>query len=729
MIHLKKTLRQTLFAIALLSLGAVSLPAQQPLTIEVATPGSNEFYESFYPDYLSGLTWLQSTAIWRQEATLQGCTPEGKKSALLTIEDLFRLVPSDEYFARLKSYGKAFPYYQALECGLLAIYGDNVYLIDVAQQKLVRTFPRKDADQQPYELLEFDPNGAYVVARSTKGVLGILTPTQFTEIATNEGNEIVYGEAVHQREFGIEKGIFISPKGDQVAFYRMDQSMVPEYPIVDYISNEKAEVKPLRYPMAGDRSHHVTIGIYKVATGKTIYLEAPSDKETFLTNIAWTPDAKQILVAEVARHQDRCTLNEYDATSGHCIRTLFEESDPKYVEPQTPAIFLNDGTGRFLWLSRRDGFNHIYLYDRSGKLLKQITKGDWEVLEVKGFADKKRQILFTSTKASPLEERFYSVAIKSGKLTDLTPQRGVHSVVSNEEGTAFIDQFTSPEVARRISLINTKGKKPTTLLDAKDKTKAFVMPTVTLDSLTADDGATKLYYRVIKPSNFDPAKKYPLILYVYGGPHAQMINCTPNYGAGGWELYMAEQGYIMLCLDNRGSANRGKAFEDVIHRQVGTVEMRDQIKGVRHLMAEPWVDNNRIGVYGWSFGGFMTTNLMLSYPEIFKVGVAGGPVMDWRYYEIMYGERYNDMPQENPEGYKANNLTLRAGDLKGRLLLIHGVIDNVVLWQHAQRFVQAAIKAGTLPDTFYYPTHEHNVRGNDRVHLNKVITRYFQDHL
>lgn len=729
MIHLKKTLRQTLFAIALLSLGAVSLPAQQPLTIEVATPGSNDFYESFYPEYLSGLTWLQSTAIWRQEATLQGCTPGGKKSALLTIEDLFRLVPSDEYFARLKSYGKAFPYYQALECGLLAIYGDNVYLIDVAQQKLVRTFPRKDADQQPYELLEFDPNGAYVVARSAKGVLGILTPTQFTEIATNEGNEIVYGEAVHQREFGIEKGIFISPKGDQVAFYRMDQSMVPEYPIVDYISNEKAEVKPLRYPMAGDRSHHVTIGIYKVATGKTIYLEAPSDKETFLTNIAWTPDAKQILVAEVARHQDRCTLNEYDATSGHCIRTLFEESDPKYVEPQTPAIFLNDGTGRFLWLSRRDGFNHIYLYDRSGKLLKQITKGDWEVLEVKGFADKKRQILFTSTKASPLEERFYSVAIKSGKLTDLTPQRGVHSVVSNEEGTAFIDQFTSPEVARRISLINTKGKNPTTLLDAKDKTKAFVMPTVTLDSLTADDGATKLYYRVIKPSNFDPAKKYPLILYVYGGPHAQMINCTPNYGAGGWELYMAEQGYIMLCLDNRGSANRGKAFEDVIHRQVGTVEMRDQIKGVRHLMAEPWVDNNRIGVYGWSFGGFMTTNLMLSYPEIFKVGVAGGPVMDWRYYEIMYGERYNDMPQENPEGYKANNLTLRAGDLKGRLLLIHGVIDNVVLWQHAQRFVQAAIKAGTLPDTFYYPTHEHNVRGNDRVHLNKVITRYFQDHL
>ena len=729
MIHLKKTLRQTLFAIALLSLGAVSLPAQQPLTIEVATPGSNEFYESFYPDYLSGLTWLQSTAIWRQEATIQGCTPEGKKSALLTIEELLRLVPSDEYFARLKSYGKAFPYYQALECGLLAIYGDNVYLIDVAQQKLVRTFPRKDADQQPYELLEFDPNGAYVVARSAKGVLGILTPTQFTEIATNEGNEIVYGEAVHQREFGIEKGIFISPKGDQVAFYRMDQSMVPEYPIVDYISNEKAEVKPLRYPMAGDRSHQVTIGIYKVATGKTIYLEAPSDKETFLTNIAWTPDAKQILVAEVARHQDRCTLNEYDATSGHCIRTLFEESDPKYVEPQTPAIFLNDGTGRFLWLSRRDGFNHIYLYDRSGKLLKQITKGDWEVLEVKGFADKKRQILFTSTKASPLEERFYSVAIKSGKLTDLTPQRGVHSVVSNEEGTAFIDQFTSPEVARRISLINTKGKNPTTLLDAKDKTKAFVMPTVTLDSLTADDGATKLYYRVIKPSNFDPAKKYPLILYVYGGPHAQMINCTPNYGAGGWELYMAEQGYIMLCLDNRGSANRGKAFEDVIHRQVGTVEMRDQIKGVRHLMAEPCVDNNRIGVYGWSFGGFMTTNLMLSYPEIFKVGVAGGPVMDWRYYEIMYGERYNDMPQENPEGYKANNLTLRAGDLKGRLLLIHGVIDNVVLWQHAQRFVQAAIKAGTLPDTFYYPTHEHNVRGNDRVHLNKVITRYFQDHL
>lgn len=724
-------MKRTLYIIALLwgIVGSSTLSAQQqPLTIEAATPGSDQFYKSFYPDYLPGLTWAGSHAVWRSEDKLQGCGADGKTVTLLALDDLCRIAPADEYLNRLKEH-KALPYYEVLSNGLIAFFAQKVYLVNPQTKALIGTLPHKDAQGKRYEYVAFAPDGAYAVVRSEVGVLGILRESGFAEIARNEGNGIVYGEAVHQREFGIEKGIFVSPQGNKIAFYRMDQTMVPEYPIVDYMSGECATVNPLRYPMAGDKSHHVTIGIYDVASGKVHYLDAPGDPETFLTNIAWTPDEKNILIAEVTRHQDRCSLNEYDAVSGHCLRTLFEEFDAKYVEPQTPARFLPDGSGRFLWLSRRDGFNHIYLYSREGKLLKQLTRGEWEVLALQGFADKGKTALFTATKASPLEERLYSVALRSGKVTDLTPSRGVHYVACNADGSAFIDQFSSPEEPRLITLRNATGKERATLLRAADKTKQFVMPTVTLDSLTADDGATKLYYRVIKPSNFDPAKKYPLILYVYGGPHAQMINCTPHYGAGGWELYMAEQGYIMLCLDNRGSANRGKAFEDIIHRQVGTVEMRDQMLAVKRLMAEPWVDEARVGVYGWSFGGFMTTNLMLTYPEVFKVGVAGGPVMNWRYYEIMYGERYNDMPSENPYGYKANNLTLRAGDLKGRLLLIHGVIDNVVLWQHAQRFVQACIKAGTMPDTFYYPTHEHNVRGNDRVHLNKVITRYFQEHL
>jgi dipeptidyl-peptidase-4 len=273
-----------------------------------------------------------------------------------------------------------------------------------------------------------------------------------------------------------------------------------------------------------------------------------------------------------------------------------------------------------------------------------------------------------------------------------------------------------------------KGK-TVNLLNATEPLDAYKRPEITVGTLKAADGKTDLYYRLIKPVDFDPNKKYPAVIYVYGGPHAQLIHNTRNYDARGWDLYMAQLGYVMLTVDNRGSENRGMEFENAIYRQLGTEEMKDQMKGVEMLKSLPYVDADRIGVHGWSFGGFMTTNLMLTYNDTFKVGVAGGPVIDWNYYEIMYGERYMDTEAQNPEGFKNANLKLRAGDLKGRLQIIIGANDPTCVPQHTVTFLRACIDAGTQPDFFIYPGAGHNMTGRDRFHLYTRITRYFEDYL
>ena len=277
--------------------------------------------------------------------------------------------------------------------------------------------------------------------------------------------------------------------------------------------------------------------------------------------------------------------------------------------------------------------------------------------------------------------------------------------------------------------MSTRNHATVNLLTAKNPYEGYEMPDIEVGTLKAADGKTDLYYRIIKPANFDPAKKYPAIIYVYGGPHAQMITNGWMNAARGWDLYMANKGYIMFSLDNRGSSNRGLEFENATFRQLGIEEGKDQVKGVEYLRSLPYVDGNRIGVHGWSFGGHMTTALMLRYPEIFKVGVAGGPVIDWGYYEVMYGERYMDTPQSNPEGYRQCNLKNLAGNLKGHLLIIHDDHDDTCVPQHTLSFMKACVDARTYPDLFIYPTHKHNVQGRDRVHLHEKITRYFEDYL
>lgn len=411
---------------------------------------------------------------------------------------------------------------------------------------------------------------------------------------------------------------------------------------------------------------------------------------------------------------------------------LIEERHPKYVEPQSPILFLPWDSHKFIYQSQRDGFNHLYLYNTEGELLKQLTSGPWLVQDIVGFNRNTKELIIKSTEISPLQSNLYAVNLKNGKRSLIGDPTGMHSAqISGFMGTYLIDNASSPTCPRIIKLMSTNPKKQRehTLLTAKNPYEGFEMPSIEVGTIKAADGKTDLYYRLIKPTDFDPAKKYPAIVYVYGGPHAQMITNGWMNDARGWDIYMANKGYIMFSLDNRGSSNRGLEFENATFRQLGIEEGKDQVKGVEFLKSQPYVDGERIGVHGWSFGGHMTTALMLRYPEIFKVGVAGGPVIDWGYYEIMYGERYMDTPQANPEGYKQTNLKNLAGNLKGHLLIIHDDHDDTCVPQHTLSFMKACVDARTYPDLFIYPTHKHNVLGRDRVHLHEKITRYFEEYL
>lgn len=591
-----------------------------------------------------------------------------------------------------------------------------------------------------WENLDFCPANGYL-AFTEEDNLKILSPDNAVSIVTDETAEgVVCGKSVHQNEFGIHKGTFWSPNGSALAFYRMDESMVTDYPFVD-ITARCAKAEPHKYPMAGMKSHEVTVGVYNLATGKTVWLKTGLPKEKYLTNITWSPDEKSIYIAELNRDQNEMHLVRYSALTGDKEVDLFTEKNEHYVEPQHPVLFLPNNPDQFIWQSRRDGYNHLYLYNTKGEQLKQLTEGEWEVLDILGFDVKGKALFFSSTRPSMLSSFSYGDALyigtsrldlKKGTSYELTSGglQGVHATQLSASGKYLIDSYSAPDVPREISIIDGQKRETLrTLLTAKNPYEGYAMPEIVTGKIKAADGVTNLNFRLVKPVGLDETKKYPTIVYVYGGPHAQLVTGGWKNGVGGWDIYMAQRGYVVFTLDSRGSANRGQAFENVIHRNLGVNEMADQVKGVEFLKSLPYVDADRIGVHGWSYGGFMTTNLMCSYPELFKVGVAGGPVIDWSNYEIMYGERYMDRPQDNPEGYRNANLKLKAGNLKGHLLLIHGDIDPVVVWQHSLGFLKACVDADTYPDYFVYPRHLHNVIGKDRPHLYEKITRYFDDYL
>ena len=713
-----------LLAMATTTLAVTELPAQEQHrspTLEEYTLGSPK---ALRRTSLRSLRWLGSDYVYIDSTRLVIGTPTAAhpEKTLLSQDEFLAIIGE----ATKGAGAKYFTPFSVVDEGLLIPFGKKHYLIDPQAKKQLAAFERAGRAEQAFALA---PRAKHAVAVRDNNLFLLLPDGSSKQLTTDGTPTLVYGQSVHQNEFGINGGLFWSPDGSRLAFYRMDQSMVTPYPLV-HINTRKATEEKLYYPMAGMPSHHVTLGIYDVASGQTTYIKTGEPKEKYLTNISWAPDSKTVYIAEVNREQNHMDLKAYDPATGDYIKTLFSEHNDKYIEPQWPMRFIPGRDKEFVWQTRRDGYTHLYRYNVDGKLLGQITRGEWEITDFLGFADGGKTIVYSSTQLSPIDRVIASVSIDGRKTRILTPQAGWHVGQLSPDGKYLLDTYESLKTPTENRLLSVATGKPiATLYQSKDPEAGFINPEITFGTIKAADGVTDLHYRLLKPTNFDPAKKYPTIVYVYNGPHAQLVQNRFHAGCLGWDLYMATKGFVIFTVDGRGSAHRGAAFEQVIHRHLGKNEMADQMKGVDFLKSLPYVDADRIGVAGWSYGGFMTTNLMLTYPDVFKVGSAGGAVTDWARYEIMYGERYMDSPQDNPEGYKETNLSLRAGNLKGRLLLIHGTIDPTVVWQHTQLFVDACVKAGTYPDYMIYPEHKHNVLGVDRVHLNYTMARYFMDHL
>ena len=707
-----------------------SMSAQKQFTLEDLNYGGNNFH-NMVPKNRYTAWWGDQLVRTDAEFCALIDKNTGKETRLFSLDDVNQWVESAGNIKVHSFYHATFPYpNQPL---VLLNANKTRMLVNWKTKQLVWKQDTKDESSA-------DWNAQSRAVAFVKGDNLYVCNAQGThkQLTKDGSRDIVYGQSVHRDEFGIYKGTFWSNDGQKLAFYRMDQSMVADYPLVD-IDTRIATETPVRYPMAGEKSHLVTVGIYDLKTDKTVYLNTGDPTDRYFTNIAWSPDGKLIYLIELNRAQNHYSLDAYDATTGNKTATLYTESSDKYVHPMHAITFLPWDNSRFILQSEKDGYNHLYLFDTSGKQIKQLTTGKWIVIDLMGFNAKTKEAIILSTEASPIQNNLYAVNLQTGarRLLDngkgchanTTGEGGSHKIALSSSGQWILDSYTEPTVPRNIDIVNVASAKATRYFTADNPWKGYTVPEYSCGTIKAADGTTDLYYRMVKPTNFDPNKKYPTIIYVYGGPGVRNVEARWHYWSRGWETYMAQKGYLLFILDNRGSSARGLAFEQATFHHLGVEEVKDQMKGVEYLTSLPYVDKDRMGVHGWSFGGFMTTNLITTHPEVFKVGVAGGPVIDWKWYEVMYGERYMGTPQNNPKGYAESSLLPKAKNLKGKLQIITGMNDPVVVPQHCLNFLQECIKVGTQPDFFVYPGEPHNMRGHQSTHLHERISQYFDDYL
>jgi len=709
-------LLRTSLAFVMIAGSLLSVAQDSLLTAEDAIYMNRELY----PASVSQLQWIGKTSYYayaKDNAIYKVGAKNGTETLLLDIDMLNNSMHKNDFdslsrLPRLK-------FYNDNACRFKAKDNYFNYNFELNELHWINKVP------DTAENIDFEKDTRFI-AYTIENNLFIAIDGKVRQVTFDDDKEIVNGQTVHRVEFGINKGTFWSPDSKNLAFYRKDETMVTDYPLVD-ITTRIAEVENTKYPMAGMTSHEVTLGVYNLETGNIVFMKTGEPADQYLISVTWDPNGEYIYIGLLNREQNHLKLNKYNASNGDLVATIIEEEHPKYVEPENPLYFLPDRKDHFIWLSERDGWNHLYLYNTKGELINQLTKGEWVVSDFLGF-NGDNNVWFKGTKESPLEQNIYSLSIGSDKVKRITPDHGTHRAIINSSGKYIIDVYSNTEVSREYKLLNSKGKELRVIKEDKQPLADYNLGEMSIFTLKSNAG-DDLYCRLIKPIDFDSNKKYPVIVYVYGGPHAQLITDSWLGGAGLFLNYLAEQGYVVFTLDNRGTANRGRDFEQVIHRNAGLYEVEDQMVGINYLKSLSYVDSTRIGVNGWSYGGFMTISMMLDNPGVFKAGVAGGPVIDWKYYEVMYGERYMDTPQENPEGYENSNLLNKVDKLEGKLLIIHGTKDPTVVWQNSLQFIKHAIDQDKDIDYFVYPGQGHNMRGMNRAHLYKKITSFFDVYL
>ncbi|MBK8499504.1 MAG: DPP IV N-terminal domain-containing protein [Flavobacteriales bacterium] len=703
------------------------LSAQQTLTLRDAILKAGT---DLAPERIKGLQWIKGEDAYSfiKGEQLRGSIGRAADAMIAELSGLNKQLPDSAQLT-------AWPMVHWKDATHFRImHNERVYLYDTSTGNLqVETIIGPNASNEDLE--EHTGSVAYVVDNNVYLARPGVGKRLNAAMTTDGTDGIVNGKSVHRDEYGITKGIFWSPTGGRFAFYRMDESMVSPYWLED-ISSKPSRFDKIRYPMAGQASHEVTIGVHDVVSGSTVFLRTGGPADQYLTNIGWEPDGRHLVVVHLDRATESLNMMRYDASTGEALSSVLTEHDDRWLEPVHPARFLKARPSQFIWHSRRDGWNHLYLYDVKTGLVRQLTTGAWEVNDVIGLDPKESFAIVEGTGVvdpkdpkGALETHLYRVDLLKGGTTRLTSEAGSHHGALSTDGKWLTDTWSSSSVPNRVVLRDARsGTVVKTLVESKDPYAAYTMGTIEWMTIMGERG-DMLNARIIKPSRFDPVKKYPVLIYVYNGPHVQLVSNSFLAGASPWMLHAAERGYVVFTVDGHGTPSRGKQFEQVIHRQLDVVEVMDQMHGVEWLKQQPWVDGARIAVHGWSYGGHMTTAMLTRYPGVFAAGVAGGPVMDWSMYEVMYTERYMDTPEENPEGYASTTLPNLAKDLKDDLLIITGGKDDTVLPEHSYTFLKACVAAGVPVDFFNYPGHGHNVRGKDRLHLMQKVLGYFDERL
>lgn len=622
---------------------------------------------------------------------------------------------------------------------LLVEGGSDLWLMDVSGGE-----PRRLTDDPgEKEGVTFSPAGDRVAFVEDNNLYMVDLATGLRKKLTTDGNENlmngkldwVYEEELLQR--GSAPGYAWSPDGKKIAFLSLDDTPVPKYPLTHYISDH-VSLTDQRFPQAGDPNptpgmHVVTVT--EDAPRISDYRLANHDVEYVSPDFTWTADSKTVAFSTINRHQTDLAVHLWDPESG-ADRTLVEEKDPYWINAIDAPYFLKNGR-EFVWLSERDGWLHLYLYGMDGHQERQLGSGDWMIdrptfanpgLGASQVDEGGGWVYFLSTNPDPRERQVYRVRLETGEMQRLTREPGTHSLEMSPDGKYFIDNFSSLTTLPETRLLKSDGTVLATLNKMKDPWAGYALGATELVTVKAADGAT-LYSRLVKPPGFDPQKKYPVIVDVYGGPDVQLVRNAWGVTSAGDQLY-AEHGYIIWCLDNRGSSGRGHAWESAIFEHMGQHEIEDQIAGINYLKSLPYVDGGRIGVHGWSYGGYMTLELLTHAPDVFKCGAAGGPVTAWKFYDSIYTERYMRTPEENPGGYHDSSPLNYADKLKGKVLLIHGTDDDNVHMQNTMNFVEALVKAKIPFELYLQPGEKHGFASEAaRLYLSERELEFFKANL
>ena len=588
--------------------------------------------------------------------------------------------------------------------------------------------------EEKLSLATFSPDEKRVAfVRDNNLFVKDLTSGETRQITTDgKTNEIINGMAdwVYEEEFGKTKAFAWSPNGDQIAFIRFDETEVKEFIMTIHNDDAYPEYQKFKYPKVGEKNSKVSVHVFNFNTYKITKVDLGNMDDQYVPRIKWTYDNNGLVVFKMNRHQNNLKLILADTKMG-TTKTLLEETNDYYIDITDDLKFLKD-KNHFVWTSEKSGFNHVYLYDMNGKLVRQLTNGNYDVTRLYGVDETNKMIYFQSAEQSPLERQIYSVDMDGNNKKNLTPFSGTNSAQFSSTFDYFVNTFSTVNTPPTFTVYDRTGKEIRVIEDNKKLVsvqKNYNTQPVVFSKIKGAAG-DELNAWMVKPPNFDQSKKYPVLMYVYGGPGSQTVNNSYGYNNYWWFQMLAEKGYIVVSVDNRGTGARGEKFKKMTYKQLGKFETEDQIAAAKYLAKQPYVDGDRIGIFGWSYGGYMSSLAILKGNDVFKAAIAVAPVTNWKWYDSIYTERYMRTDDENPEGYKENSPVYFADQLKGNYLLVHGNADDNVHFQNTAEMAKALIKANKQFDTYFYPNRNHGIYGdNARLHLYTKMTDFLMQKL